>query len=316
MCSVCSGILLNYSPHTIENCPYRNSLRCSRCRKRGHTVKTCPDKHFMRFQIPTYLEQLIPEVLRQEYGIETQTLMNPNETTTIDPNLTSPQYLEDLISPSDIQRYRIGSKTKLPREQGCPKPIHKAIYDVVNTPSFFRHVVMCHGEQPSQLIENNIGYTLGYALREGYDYNQMQQEVEVTLKEALKYQRFLLYEMRNRLDRIKKQLKDPNRKEQCYREHKTALEELEREFSGEEIQREVLMKELLKRYEEQMEEAEYHIEEYLDQMTKEFGINILPTEKELKECRKQVLELEKKRARKAKLEEIKQEKPKKVKVKN
>ncbi len=269
----------------------------------------------MRFQIPTYLEQLIPESLRQEYGIDTQTLMSISNSEMVDPNLTSPQYLEDLISPSDIQRYRIGTRTKLPREQGPPKPIHKAIYDVVNTASFFRHVVMCHGEQPSQLIENNIGYTLGYALRDGYDYNQVQQEVEVTLREALKYQQYLLSEMRSRLDRMKKQLKDPNRKEECYREHRTALEELSKELSYSVLNKEVLMKELLKRYEEQLEEAEYHIEEFIDQITKEFGINNLPTEKELRECRKQVLELEKKRARKAKLEEEKQDKIKAKKVK-
>ena len=306
MCSVCSGIILNGHPHSVENCPYKNSLRCSRCRKRGHTVKSCPDKHFMRFQSPTFLEQLIPETLRKEYGIETQTLINPSFNEPIHPNLENPKYLEDLICPSDVKTYRIGSRTKLPREQGPPKPLYKPIYEVVNTPSFFRHVVMCHGEQPSQIFENNIGYTLGYAFRQGYDYDQIQQESEIPIKEALKYEQFLLNQMRNYLKRMKEKFRDVNRKEELFREHRTSLKELSEEYHN--YGNDQLMLELIKKYEQKLEEAEIRVDGFMERMTTELGINILRSEEELRKCRKQVQELEKKRARKAKLEEARRAK--------
>lgn len=300
--------MISVNPKNItESCSYKNSLRCTRCRKRGHCVKNCPDKYFLRFQVPTFLEQLIPESLRTEYGITTQTLLNPtNNQELIEPNGMNPKYLEDLISVSDIQKYRIGTRTKLPREQGAPKPIHKAVYEVVNTASFFRHRVMCHGEQPSQIMENNIGFTLGYALRQKYSLNQIQQEAEVTLNEEVKYLKFQLSQMRSRVKRMKLQLNE-NRKEEFFREHSESLKELEKEMmTDEKLTKEVLMRELIMRCEKSLEEAELNIEECKEKLVNEYKINNLPSEQELKQCREKVIDLEKKRAKKAKL--AKQEK--------
>lgn len=285
---------------TPECCSYKNSLRCTRCRKRGHCVKNCPDKHFLRFQVPTFLEQLIPENLRVEYGITTQSLLQPSNTELIEPNLMSPKFLEDLISSSDIQKYRIGTRTRLPREQGGPKPIHKAMYEVVNTASFFRHRVMCHGEQPSQIMENNLGFTLGYALRQTYTLNQIQQEAEVTMKEEVKYLKFQLSQMRMRIKRMKAQMVE-NRKDEFLRENSESLKELEKEIlTDEKLTKEFLMRELIKKCEEQFEEAEMYIEECKGRLVNDYKINNLPSEQELKLCREKVLDLEKKRAKKAK----------------
>lgn len=306
MLSDLSDTKLNKPQQNQEACSYRNSLRCTRCRKRGHTVIQCPEKYFLRFQVPTYVEQLIPEVLREEYGIQTHTLLQPSDTLMI-PNEQSPQFLEDLLSPSVIQQYRIGSRNPLPRQQGPPKPIHKPVYEVINTPSFFRHVVMCHNEQPSQIVENNIGYTYGYALRQGYTMEQIQQSSELPLMEAYKYQKFILNETRMKVNRYREYIEDPNKRESLLIDYKEALEELSKEYlsTGIQFSEEILLRELLCRYELSLEEMEETTETFLDKATEELGINLLPSDQKLKECRKRVQDLEKKRAKKAKLEEEK-----------
>jgi hypothetical protein len=74
MCSICEKVLKGFEiEHTEQSCPLRMSRYCSFCAKYGHLTSQCPAKPSILFRKPAYLEQLISPSDLDELGITTRT---------------------------------------------------------------------------------------------------------------------------------------------------------------------------------------------------------------------------------------------------
>ena len=76
MCSICRPILVDFSAkHGEAHCPLRTSSYCSYCADYGHLTKNCPAKPSRLFTEPIYVEQLLSPSDREEYKITSRTLL-------------------------------------------------------------------------------------------------------------------------------------------------------------------------------------------------------------------------------------------------
>jgi hypothetical protein len=74
MCSKCQEILIGYAiPHPVTECPLLQSSYCSLCCSYGHLTEQCPDDPTLESRTISYVEQLIPWTLREQYKVTTQT---------------------------------------------------------------------------------------------------------------------------------------------------------------------------------------------------------------------------------------------------
>jgi hypothetical protein len=74
MCSICKDILKDFGiAHTESLCPLRNSRYCSHCAKYGHLTTSCPARPSVLFREPAFLEQLIPASELDEFKITSRT---------------------------------------------------------------------------------------------------------------------------------------------------------------------------------------------------------------------------------------------------
>lgn len=76
MCSICKPILMDFSEKHLEvRCPLRISSYCSHCADYGHLTKDCPAKPSRLFTEPIYVEQLLSPSDLEEYRITSRTLL-------------------------------------------------------------------------------------------------------------------------------------------------------------------------------------------------------------------------------------------------
>ena len=76
MCSICKPILVDFSAkHGEAHCPLRTSSYCSHCADYGHLTKNCPAKPSRLFTEPIYVEQLLSPSDLEEYNITSRTLL-------------------------------------------------------------------------------------------------------------------------------------------------------------------------------------------------------------------------------------------------
>ncbi len=116
MCSNCKNVLIGFSiPHKPFNCPLHHSSYCSICCSYGHLTENCPDDEVVKHRQVEYVEQL--------------------------------------VAPSLLQRYKICSKTPLPGPAE-PLTLHEPEWEVENSEKTIRQILMNHGIQPLKPKEN------------------------------------------------------------------------------------------------------------------------------------------------------------------
>jgi hypothetical protein len=73
-CTDCRKILKgSATKHSSLECPLRMSQYCGVCACYGHSPRKCPDMIEQNYQIPRFIEQLVPPSLLEEFGIDTLT---------------------------------------------------------------------------------------------------------------------------------------------------------------------------------------------------------------------------------------------------
>lgn len=134
MCSKCQDILIGFAiPHPVSACPLLQSSYCSLCCSYGHLTEECPDDPSLESRKITYIEQLIPWTLREQYNVTSQT--------------------------------PLGSVHE-------PKYKHKPVLEVEKTNKAIRQVLMNYSIQPSgkmkenkrllKILSENLGRKLEY----------------------------------------------------------------------------------------------------------------------------------------------------------
>ena len=79
MCDFCSPLYHSDTKHSFTVCPIWNAAFCSVCQIRGHFTMKCPDRNAWITRSPEFLEQLITPSARQHHNIKTQTpIINAN----------------------------------------------------------------------------------------------------------------------------------------------------------------------------------------------------------------------------------------------
>ena len=74
MCDKCFAVLKNLvKPHMAAMCPLSKGYYCGACACYGHTATRCPDTMTQMFRVPQYMEQLISPTLLEEYKIHSRT---------------------------------------------------------------------------------------------------------------------------------------------------------------------------------------------------------------------------------------------------
>ena len=77
-CVSCAPILGRLvKPHVADACPLIRGRYCGMCALYGHTSSNCPDVTTRSFREPQFMEQLIPPSLVERHRITTKTLLKP-----------------------------------------------------------------------------------------------------------------------------------------------------------------------------------------------------------------------------------------------
>lgn len=77
-CFACAPVLGRLvKPHVVDACPLIRGRYCGMCASYGHTPSNCPDVTTRSFREPQFVEQLIPPSLMEKHRIITKTLLNP-----------------------------------------------------------------------------------------------------------------------------------------------------------------------------------------------------------------------------------------------
>ena len=206
MCSICKKA----AHKDGEDCPYKAILTCTLCYQSGHARGKCPKK--MQSQGPKYLEQLIPQPYIDEYSLTSLTPIHSSSSFSLQTLIRSSKdekviCLEDLISLTDLKKYRIASRTEIPKEKQVPvKPLHAPVLPFVNESWMMKHILICHGNPAfpaSQKEATNLKNLRGLATFLGLE---LEQSLEVVLTRAAKEVKFRNDEI---IRAAKKGLKDP-----------------------------------------------------------------------------------------------------------
>lgn len=76
-CFACAPVLGRLvKAHGMNACPLVRSRYCGMCASYGHTSSSCPDVTTRIFREPEFMEQLIPPSLVEKYRINTQTKLD------------------------------------------------------------------------------------------------------------------------------------------------------------------------------------------------------------------------------------------------
>jgi hypothetical protein len=117
MCSKCENVLIGFSiPHPVSNCPLLHSSYCSVCCSYGHLTDDCPDYEVLQNRRPVFVEQL--------------------------------------VSPSLLRRYKIQSQTPLEYSEE-PKQRGETLLEIEETDKAIRQVLMNYSIQPSGRMKEN-----------------------------------------------------------------------------------------------------------------------------------------------------------------
>ena len=117
MCSKCQNVLIGFSvPHKVSDCPLVRSSYCSVCCSYGHLTDDCPDYEVIQHREPEFIEQL--------------------------------------ISPSYLQQYKIESRTPLPYSREF-KHRFEPVLEIEDSDKAIRQVLMNYSIQPSGRMKEN-----------------------------------------------------------------------------------------------------------------------------------------------------------------
>lgn len=77
MCTNCQDTIRGFIKikHDPQNCPLLQARYCSICAIHGHTTLSCPDEATLQYRKPQYVEQLLPPSYLDKYAITTRTPM-------------------------------------------------------------------------------------------------------------------------------------------------------------------------------------------------------------------------------------------------
>ena len=75
-CRQCTSILGKLvKKHLPDQCPLLRASYCGLCASYGHSPANCPDEITQVYREPQFVEQLVPGVLLEQYGIQTRTVL-------------------------------------------------------------------------------------------------------------------------------------------------------------------------------------------------------------------------------------------------
>lgn len=118
MCSKCKDVLIDFKiQHDPSVCPLLRGSYCSVCASYGHTTISCPDQ---------------------------ETLSN-----------RKPQFVEQLISPSLLETYKITSRTPLADDTIESKGRYDPVLEVYDNDRYIRAILMNYNKAISGKVKEN-----------------------------------------------------------------------------------------------------------------------------------------------------------------